>query len=113
MKTLQRRGVPEQLEGFIDNSQGLQMVYQMGKKVKNVYELGLLNAAELRIMQVYELWKQGIKPWEWDYERYPDNEMFGRFYPDDWANLMGIESMINDREGAAASRARSQAGARS
>jgi len=82
----------------------------MGKKPQMVYELGLLNEAELRIMQVHTLLKDGIKPWEWDYERYPDNEMFGRFYQDDWANLRAIESMIADREGTAASRARGQSG---
>jgi hypothetical protein len=85
------------------------MIYQMGRKPKVVYEAGLLNDAELRIMQVHTLLKEGIKPWEWDFERYPDNEMFGRFYPDDWANLRAIESMINDREGAAVNRAATQA----
>jgi hypothetical protein len=85
------------------------MIYQMGRKPKVVFEMGLLNYAELRIMQVHTLLKEGIKPWEWDVDRYPDNEMFGRFYSDDWANLRAIESMINDREGAAEARAATKA----
>jgi hypothetical protein len=88
------------------------MIYQMGRKPKVVYEMGLLNDAELRIMQVHTLLKEGIKPWEWDAERYPDNEMFGRFYQDDWHDLRAIDSMINDREGAAEARARTQEAAR-
>lgn len=70
----------------------------MGRKPQAVYESGLLTSADLRIMQLRSLLNDGIKPWEWDYERYPDNEMFGRFYQDDWANLRAIESMIADKE---------------
>lgn len=81
----------------------------MGRKPQAMYEMGLLNDAELRIMQVHTLLKEGIKPWEWDIERYPDNKMFGRFYQDDWANLRAIESMINDKVGAAEARERAQA----
>jgi hypothetical protein len=87
------------------------MIYQMGRSPKVVYEAGLLNDAELRIIQVHTLLKDGIKPWEWDGDRYPDNEMFGRFYQEDWANLRAIESMINDREGAAEARSKTQAAA--
>jgi hypothetical protein len=85
------------------------MVYQMGRKVQLVYELGLLNKVELRIIQVHNLLKEGIKPWEWDFERYPDNEMFGRFYPDDWVNLRQIDSMIADKENAGIRSAATQA----
>ena len=85
------------------------MVYQMGRKPQTVYEMGLLNAAELRIMQVHTLLKEGIKPWEWDYERYPDNKMVGRFYQDDFADIRAIDNMINDKVGAAEARKANQA----
>ena len=83
----------------------------MGKKPQMVYDLGLLNDAELRIMQLYTLLKDGIKPWEWDYENYSsENEsMKGMFYQDDWHDVRAIDSMIADREGAAEARARGQA----
>ena len=84
------------------------MIYQMGRKPKAVYEMGLLTDAEIRIIKMHTLWKEGTKPWEYDLDRYPDNEMFGRFYEDDWANLRWIDSMIADREGIAEARARGQ-----
>lgn len=84
----------------------------MGRKPSVVYDQGLLNDAELRITQIHSLLKDGIKPWEWDSENYLDNEMFGRFYQEDWANLRTIENMIADKEGAAEARAKTQAAAK-
>jgi len=76
------------------------MVYQMGRKPQAVYEMGLLNSAELRIIELHSLLKEGIKPWEWDYENYSDHDMDGKFYQEDWHNLRAIDSMINDKENA-------------
>jgi hypothetical protein len=89
------------------------MVYQMGRKPSVIYDQGLLNDAELRIMQLRTLLNDGIKPWEYDYERYSDENEFmkGMFYQEDWANLRAIENMIADKEGAAEARSKTQAAA--
>lgn len=34
----------------------------------------------------------------WDWENYPDEEMYGRFYPEDWNNLQTISSWISTYE---------------
>jgi hypothetical protein len=90
------------------------MIYQMGRKPDGIYDSGLLTSADLRMMQVHTLLRDGIKPWEWDYERYSEENEFmkGMYYQEDWANLRAIDSMINDREGAAEARARTQAAAK-
>jgi hypothetical protein len=76
----------------------------MGRNPQVMHEAGLLTSADLRIMQLRTLLKDGIKPWEWDYERYSDENEFmrGMFYQEDWANLRAIESMIADKEDALA-----------
>lgn len=48
---------------------------------------------EIRIRQLYEWLQMGIKPWEWDYERYSgDNkDMIGFFYNDDLENIKQLD----------------------
>jgi hypothetical protein len=72
----------------------------MGRKPQAVYEMGLLTSADLRTIQLETLLNGGIKPWEYDYERYSEENEFmkGMFYQEDWMNHRAIESMINDKE---------------
>ena len=47
---------------------------------------------EIRIRQLYEWLQMGIKPWEWDFERYGNNkDMIGFFYNDDLENIKQID----------------------
>ena len=53
----------------------------------------------MRIIQLYDWLQMGIKPWEWDYESYPEgSDMIGFFYPEDVENIKGIEAYISKRE---------------
>ena len=48
---------------------------------------------EIRIRQLYEWLQMGIKPWEYDYERYggENRDMIGFFYNDDLENIKQLD----------------------
>jgi hypothetical protein len=55
---------------------------------------------EHRIHKVYERVKVGIKPWEWDYENYSEenSDMIGFFYPEDINTIEQLREFENERE---------------
>lgn len=56
-----------------------------------------LTEAEGRIVELYyQLEHKKIKPWEWDWENYSgeNEDMYGRFYPEDWENIQAISGWI-------------------
>ena len=60
-----------------------------------------LTESEIRITNLYyQLEIKKIFPWMWDWENYSgDNEdMYGRFYPEDWNNIQQISSWISTYE---------------
>jgi hypothetical protein len=77
------------------------MIYMHGFQInpytgKNLYES--LTEAESRAINVYYyLEHEKIFPWMWDWENYSgDNEdMYGRFYPEDWENFNAIKGFKN------------------
>ena len=52
---------------------------------------------EARISLLYDLWAhRNTMPWQWDWEHYPlgkDDEMYGIFYPEDFATMLQISYM--------------------
>lgn len=52
---------------------------------------------EARISLLYDLvWNKSIMPWQWDFENYPlgkDDDMYGIFYPEDFATMLQISEM--------------------
>ena len=55
---------------------------------------------EIRIRQLYEWLQLGIKPWEWDFERYggDNKDMVGFFYNDDLKNIEQLDEFERKRK---------------
>lgn len=56
---------------------------------------------EARISLLYSLWKERTMPWMWDYENYPngkDDEMYGQFYPEDFAAILQIGHLESEKK---------------
>lgn len=47
---------------------------------------------------MYEWHKLGIKPWEWDYERYSEDrqDMIGFYYLEDLENIKQLDKLESD-----------------
>ena len=58
------------------------------------------STAEQRIKRLYDWLQLGIKPWEWDYERYSGDkkEMVGFFYNDDLENIKDLDQFEKERK---------------
>src|SRR5262245_30873387 len=86
---LQRRGATANFAGFVDRSKAFQAWYN--SNATKVY----FTSAELRIKELYEWFKLGIRPWEWDLERYggENSDMIGFFYLDDIQNIRQLDRM--------------------
>lgn len=57
---------------------------------------------EARISLLYQLcFEKSIMPWQWDFEHYPlgkDDEMYGIFYPEDFATMLQISEMESKKK---------------
>jgi hypothetical protein len=55
---------------------------------------------EYRIHLVYERYKDGVMPWQWDWENYTDDnkDMIGFFYPEDIEAIEQLKRFERERE---------------
>ena len=84
-------------------SKSKELVYE-NPAIKTRYKHGEtvygLTFAEFRICTLYDRLQKGIKPWEWDWQNYSgeNEDMMGRFYPEDIANITQIEEFEGYRQ---------------
>jgi len=82
---------PNGLQQWYEND-ALLAYYQYGRTA-------LFNKMEARICLLYNFLEKQIMPWQWDYDRYMDNnaDMIGFFYPEDLAAILQIQGFESER----------------